>query len=432
MDCVLEVVELSKIYKLYKKKSDRLIEAFFPFRGIMHKDFYALERVSFSVFKGEKIGIIGSNGAGKSTLLKILTGVLNPTKGKIITRGKVAALLELGAGFNSEYTGIENIYLNGTLMGMTTEEVDVQKDQIIAFADIGEYINQPVKTYSSGMFVRLAFATQIFLNPDLLIVDEALSVGDIRFQQKCYRAMESMMKDKTVIIVTHDLGAVTRFCNRVIWIDHGEKVYDGDTVEGIKKYKRYILNQSIENKIGSLNYDDCENLDTNISYMKNDAQIPKVSSKIATSGTGDAIITHCALFDEQGEITEIVEPNTKVIFKMRIKCKSGEHIARPIIGLTIRDRIGIEVMGINSETVGVNLPSIDDNVIYAIEFVLPVLNKGTYLVSPALANGYQSDHVQVCWLEDACVFNVANREHNIPGLLYIDEAKIYEVREGRQ
>ncbi len=239
-ECVLEARNIVKCYKLYDSEKNRLKEAFHPFRKCYHRDFYALKGISFQVHKGEKVGIIGANGAGKSTILKILTGVLKPTSGEVVAEGRIAALLELGAGFNQDYTGLENIRLNGVLMGCSEAEMAEKTKKIIEFADIGDFISQPVKTYSSGMFVRLAFATQIFSNPDVLIVDEALSVGDIRFQQKCYRAMDELMAEKTVLLVTHDTAAVTRFCQRVIWLNKGEIVYDGEVSEGLRKYKEYL------------------------------------------------------------------------------------------------------------------------------------------------------------------------------------------------
>ena len=244
-DFVLEARDVVKCYKLYDSEKDRLKEAFHPRHKNYHRDFYALNSVSFCVSRGEKVGIIGSNGAGKSTILKILTGVLRPTSGDVFTEGRIAALLELGAGFNQDYTGLENIRLNGVLMGCTEEEMEARTRKIIDFADIGDFISQPVKTYSSGMFVRLAFATQIFSDPDILIVDEALSVGDIRFQQKCYRAMDELMAQKTVLLVTHDTAAVTRFCHRVIWLNKGKVVYDGEVAEGLRRYKEYLMKQAI-------------------------------------------------------------------------------------------------------------------------------------------------------------------------------------------
>lgn len=242
MNKAVEVKNLSKVYKLYGKPSDRVKEALFPKRyKDKIKNFYALRDVSFGIDKGETVGIIGKNGSGKSTLLKILTGVISKTDGELKTVGKIAALLELGAGFNPEYTGIENIYLNGTIMGFTREQMKGRIKDICDFAEIGDFVNRPVKSYSSGMFVRLAFAVAINAEPDILIVDEALAVGDYRFQAKCYNKFEELKnKGKTILFVTHDVDAVRRFCSRCIWIDCGGIISDGDVNEVTSKYMEFI------------------------------------------------------------------------------------------------------------------------------------------------------------------------------------------------
>ena len=291
-NCALEVKHVTKEYKLYESEMARLKEAFHPFRKFYHKTFFALNDINIRINKGEKVGIIGANGAGKSTLLKIITGVLNPTKGELVTHGRVAALLELGAGFNQDYTGIENIRLNGVLMGDSARKTEEKIQQIMDFADIGDFIYQPVKSYSSGMFVRLAFATQIFSDPDILIVDEALSVGDIRFQQKCYRAMDSLMEEKTVVLVTHDTAAVTRFCDRIIWINKGQVMYDGDVAEGLEKYQEFLINKAIEEK-GEEGYQVEQN--KSISLLKGQkTDIPLIMEEIVPKGNGDAAVTRCA------------------------------------------------------------------------------------------------------------------------------------------
>lgn len=420
----LVVKDVVKEYKLYDKQIDRLKEAFSPFKKEYHKKYYALDGISFSVKKGEKIGIIGSNGAGKSTLLKILTGVLNITSGEIQINGKIAALLELGAGFNSDYTGMENIYLNGTLMGYSEEQINAKVDQIVEFADIGDFINQPVKCYSSGMFVRLAFATQIFSDPDILIVDEALSVGDIRFQQKCFRAMESIMNDKTVVLVTHDTAAVTRFCNRVIWINKGKKVYDGEVTEGLRQYQGFLVDQAIEEKGNCGDADYVEATETNVETKVSESldDIPEVITTCEPKGTLDAVITHCGLKSEKGIYVEEVEPKQNMTFAMKVDYK--KEIVHPICGLTIRDRLGNVVIGINSETLGYELPKANGVITYKINFQLPQLNKGEYTITPAIANGYQNDHIQLCWLDDACIFKITNRKCDIPGFIYIDNGSI--------
>ncbi len=226
----ISVKNLTKIYHLYGKPVDRLKEALNPFKKSYHHDFYALNDVSFEIKKGETVGIIGKNGAGKSTLLKIITGVLTPTSGEVKVDGKIASLLELGAGFNPEMTGLENIYLNGTIMGFTKEEMDSKVDAILEFADIGEFVYQPVKMYSSGMFARLAFAVAINVEPDILIIDEALSVGDMHFQLKCMEKFNEFRESgRTILFVTHDISSVKRFCTYTMWINNGELQSIGDT-----------------------------------------------------------------------------------------------------------------------------------------------------------------------------------------------------------
>lgn len=256
MDSIIEISHLKKMYELYDKPIDRLKEALSRGKKIYHKDFYAIKDISLSVKKGESVGIVGVNGSGKSTLLKIITGVLTPTEGTVITRGKVAALLELGAGFNPDYTGRENIYLNGTMMGYTDEEIAERVQPIIDFADIGDFIEQPVKMYSSGMFARLAFAVAINVNPEILIVDEALAVGDTRFQLKCIEKMKEL-KDMgtTILFVSHATEQIKRFCTRTVWLKDGVVFKDGeasqivDLYDNFMKFGESVLNDGEDNEI---------------------------------------------------------------------------------------------------------------------------------------------------------------------------------------
>lgn len=422
--CALNIKHISKEYRLYNSEMDRLKEAFHPLKKSYHRKFYALDDVNLKIMDGEKVGIIGANGAGKSTLLKIITGVLKPTEGEVIAEGKIAALLELGAGFNQNYTGIENIRLNGTLMGYSDEEIESKTKKIVDFADIGDFIYQPVKAYSSGMFVRLAFATQIFSEPDILIVDEALSVGDIRFQQKCFRAMESIMKNKTVVLVTHDTAAVTRFCQRVIWINHGQVMYDGEVLEGLKQYQEFLINQAIEEK-EHIGKDDFLNLPKpEVSPMKSNLEImiPDVVGTVHYKGNGQAKIYKCGLYNEKNELIEIVEPRQKVKCIACICCE--QEALHPILGLAIRDRLGNEVIGINSQTMGIELPAVKGKQEYILSFIMPDLNHGEYTITIAIANGYQGDHIQMCWLDDALVFRIPNRRYDIPGMIYIEDGSI--------
>lgn len=417
----LQIKHVSKEYKLYDKQADRFKETFHPFKKVYHKKFYALNDVNFEIEQGEKVGIIGANGAGKSTLLKMITGVLNPSQGEIVANGKIAALLELGAGFNSEYTGIENIRLNGTLMGYSEKEIEEKMQQIIEFADIGDFIYQPVKSYSSGMFVRLAFATQIFSEPDILIVDEALSVGDIRFQQKCFRAMESIMKDRTVVLVTHDTAAVTRFCQRVIWINKGQVMYDGEVSEGLKRYQEFLINQAIEEQGDTI-------LESNHSTIEiahnNRREIPVVPKEIIIKGTKEAIITNCGLFDGNGILVEDIEPMQKLTLISVVNFKNP--VEHPIYGITMRDRLGNVVLEMNSEMMKQSLSVAEGEMEYRLEFLLPPLNKGEYTLAVAVAKGYQEEHVQLCWLDDVCIFKVPKRQYDLQGFLYFTEGKIQE------
>ena len=240
----ISVQDVTKVYRLYEKPIDRLKESMSISHKSYHRDFYALNGISFQVEKGQTVGIIGTNGSGKSTILKIITGVLTPTSGRVSVDGKISALLELGAGFNSDYTGIENIYMNGTMMGYSRKEMDEKLQDILDFAEIGDFVYQPVKTYSSGMFVRLAFALAINVEPEILIVDEALSVGDVFFQAKCYRRMEEIRKSgTTILMVTHDMGSIIKYCDKVVLLNKGEFIAEGTAGHMVDLYKKILAGQ---------------------------------------------------------------------------------------------------------------------------------------------------------------------------------------------
>ena len=248
---VVSIENLVKEYKMYARKKDRLLEALFPFYE-KHSMFRAMDNLNLDIYNGEVVGIMGKNGAGKSTLLKMITGVVSPTSGKLEVKGKISSLLELGTAFNMELTGIENIYQHGQVMGLTKQQIEERKDEIIEFADIGEHLYQPVKTYSSGMFARLAFACAINVDPDILIVDEVLSVGDMAFQLKCFKKFEQFKQTgKTILFVTHNVADVLRNCNRAIVIDKGKKIFDGDVKTGVDKYKKIIVGLAPENEENS-------------------------------------------------------------------------------------------------------------------------------------------------------------------------------------
>jgi len=413
-DIAIKADKLTKVYRLYNKPIDRLKEAVsFGNRNKYHKDFRALEEISFEIRKGETVGIIGKNGSGKSTLLKILTGVLTPTSGNLSVVGRVSALLELGTGFNPEYAGIENIYMNGTIMGYSKEEMDAKLDSIISFADIGDFIYQPVKTYSSGMFVRLAFAVAINVDPEVLIIDEALSVGDIKFQQKCYRKIEEFKLDKTVLFVSHDLIAVNKFCDRTIWLNDGVIIQDGEPFEVSKKYQAFMLDSKLTKyndieKEEVLEY--CDNLNLNDVSLDvlgdNKAQIIGIGLYEVISNTKVAIIT-------KGQIVRVY-----------IRVKFNTTIDNPIYGFSIKDRLNNIVTQTNSYVLNQSVTSgkAGEIVDVAFEFTVPNLSIGSYSISPALASGSQEDHIQHSWVHDALVFQVVSQKgYHLPGFIALDE-----------
>ena len=295
----ISVKNLTKLYKLYNKPIDRLKEALSPFRRKYHRNFTALNDISFDIKKGETIGIIGKNGSGKSTLLKLLTGVVTPSSGTVITNGKISALLELGAGFNPNFTGIENVYFNGSIMGFTKEEINERIATILEFADIGEFANQPVKMYSSGMFVRLAFSLAINVDPDILIVDEALAVGDSRFQLKCFQKFEDFRKaGKTLIFVSHGMSDIVRSCKRAIWINEGVLCEDGDAKIVTEEYISWLFNNE---KYKETNKNNC----ITSQGMQKDSLSP-LPKNATISGEGGIMIKGIGLFDENNSLVNLL------------------------------------------------------------------------------------------------------------------------------
>ena len=379
MDTVIEIKNITKIYNLYNKPSDRLKEALFS-RKSRHTEFAALNDVSFDVCKGEILGIIGKNGSGKSTILKIITNVLTPTSGECIVKGKIAALLELGAGFNMEYTGIENIYLNGQMIGFSKEEMDKKLQDIIDFADIGEHIFQPVKTYSSGMFARLAFSVAISVDPDILIVDEALSVGDVFFQNKCHRRFEEFRdKGKTILFVTHDMGSVIRYCNRCVLLNAGEKVGEGKPQEMVDLYKRIMVgqwneneekNSTIENSIDS----------TNINVNRLWKEQISTNPDMEVYGDGRAEIIDFGIFSDSGNIGNNVYKGDYYTVKMKVRIKDDN--LNPIFAFKLRDVKGTELTGTNTMLEDIDTSHCKNGDIVTISFrQKQYLQPGQYLVS---------------------------------------------------
>jgi len=339
-DIAISVKNLTKVYHLYDNPKDRLKEALNPFKKSYHHDFYAMNDVSFDIKKGETVGIIGKNGAGKSTLLKIITGVLTPTSGSVEVDGKIASLLELGAGFNPEMTGMENIYLNGTIMGFSKEEMDEKVDAILEFADIGEFIEQPVKMYSSGMFARLAFSVAINVEPDVLIVDEALSVGDMAFQMKCFKKFEDLQnQNKTILFVTHALDSIIRYCSRSIVINHGEMIVDTTPKEGVDIFKKILTGNFTKGKESTNTFEQKKE-------QKNLKSEIEINQEALVYGNNKVQIIDFCIIDSDNKPNTVLDFNSK--FRIYMKVKFCESIDNPIFAFTIKDAKGLEITGTNT------------------------------------------------------------------------------------
>lgn len=323
-DLAINVENLSKVYKLYNSPVDRLKESLHPLRKTYHRDFYALNDVSFEIRKGESVGIIGKNGSGKSTLLKILTGVLTPTSGTVTVNGKVSALLELGAGFNPELSGVENVYFNGMLLGYNRSEMDERLDEILSFADIGDFVYQPVKTYSSGMFIRLAFAVAVNVDPDILIVDEALSVGDIRFQRKCFSKIERFQSDnKTILFVSHGLDTVNMLCETALLLDSGKIRHAGYSKKITRIFQIMMMKNDISPKYKINNLDETIVNDNNITKtntLYNGRTLTKLAiEKLANWDTSKkAEIIEYGILNSRGEKVTILESGEKYTIYSRV------------------------------------------------------------------------------------------------------------------
>ena len=401
MQKAIEVKNLSKVYKLYNKPIDRLKESISITRKNYHKDFYALNDINFSVDKGESFGIIGVNGSGKSTLLKIITGVLSKTSGDILVNGKIAALLELGAGFNMEYTGIENIYMNGTMMGFSKKEMDEKLDRIIEFADIGDFINMPVKTYSSGMFVRLAFALSIAVDPEILIVDEALSVGDVFFQTKCYKRMDELkQKGTTIIMVTHDLGAVIKYCDRTMVLNGGAQIAVGTPHEMVDLYKKILAGQEpVDLGIDGNGEEVLKDSESHDSIAKNYLNDKPLKDSMSINPHADIYGDMKAEFIDFGILDEKGNPATVIVksenFTIKEKIRMNEDIKDPIFTWTIKDKRGTDLTGTNTMLEKIDTGFGEKGRIYDVSFTQKMrLQGGEYLLSMSCTS-FEGDELKV-------------------------------------
>ncbi len=405
----IKVTDLEKVYKLYDRPSERLKEALHIGRGKHHTEHRALKGVNMTIRQGECVGIIGTNGSGKSTILKIITGVLSPTAGEVEVNGRISALLELGAGFNMEYNGIENIYLNGTMIGFSKKEIDQKLDEILAFADIGDYVYQPAKTYSSGMFVRLAFAVAINIDPEILIVDEALSVGDVFFQAKCYHKFEEFKEmGKTIVFVSHDLSSISKYCDRVVLLNQGIKLGEGAPKQMIDTYKQVLVGQYTAPESEGERLLDDEQLRAmaakGVDGSKMDGAEPgkrNVSGATACAenpelleyGSKKAQITEYYITDEKGTRTATILKGSAFTIHMRVEMT--EKIAAPIFAFTIKTVRGTEITGTNTMFEKAFLESVEAGETKEITFTQDMnLQGGEYLLSLGVT-GYEEDDFTV-------------------------------------
>ncbi|MFZ3231122.1 MAG: ABC transporter ATP-binding protein [Pseudobdellovibrio sp.] len=435
-DFVIRVSNISKCYDIYETPVGRLKQLFLPrVRKILGKvpkkyltQFFALNNISFEVKKGETIGIIGKNGSGKSTLLQIICGTLFPTSGSVQIRGRIAALLELGSGFNPEFTGRENIVMSGMVLGLTRTEIEARFDEIVHFADIGSFIDQPVKTYSSGMYVRLAFSIIAHIDADILVIDEALAVGDAFFTQKCMRYLRNFMKTGVVLFVSHDTASITSLCTRAIWLAGGNVIQMGSPKEICESY----LQASLESLQGKSNL--------NVALLSELVEVPIAESKITVAssqgyllnnkmgskkiptssfGHGDALIVGAYLLDINGNpLPWIVGAE---IVRIVIAAEIIKDLSSLIIGFQVRDRLGQVLFGDNTFLKYENNPfAARQNDILQADFVfmMPLLPTGEYSVTASVASGTQDEHIQQHWIHDAIIFRseTSRVSHGLVGI----------------
>lgn len=423
-DIAIRVQSLSKCYHIYDTPRDRLKQFVLPrmrrMAGKAHKqyfrEFWALKDVAFEIKKGETVGIIGRNGSGKSTLLQMICGTLTPTSGSIQTNGRIAALLELGSGFNPEFTGRENVYMNASVLGLSNEEIDARFDEIVAFADIGEFIEQPVKTYSSGMMVRLAFAVIVHVDADILVIDEALAVGDAFFTQKCMRFLRKFMGNGTVLFVSHDTGSIKNLCNYAVWLEKGQVIQEGTPKEVCELYLEAFY-EAQQGKSSTTKLKAFKKIDIalplkdqrlefiNASNLRNDLQIFEFDPEAASFGKGGAQIQSAHLLDENEHPLAWIVGGEKVV--LRIIVHANQELDAPIIGFFIKDHLGQILFGDNTflsyKDQLVRCPK-GDALQADFVFFMPLLPSGEYSITIATANGTQEIHEQHHWIHDAILF----------------------------
>ena len=427
----ITVENVTKVYKLYNDPKDRFKEAVSPFKKVYSEPFYALRDISFDVEKGETVGIIGTNGSGKSTILKIITGVISPTEGRVEVDGKVSALLELGAGFDMEYSGIENIYMNGAVLGFTREQMEAKKDEILEFADIGDFVYQPVKTYSSGMLVRLAFALAINVEPEILIIDEALAVGDAFFQAKCFHKLEEIKASGTTILfVSHDIVSVKKLCSRAVWIERGNLREIGPSGEVCEKYMSAQIvrtnreNEKILAQMKPEEHDDVENRAKENEVVHFPRFVTDHAEAMTTTGRAELLSFY--IVDETGKQVNMLE--TRKTYKFGIVARFDEDIEHVIFGFELEDLKGVRIFGINNFMQNKSIAKVRKDRVYEVSFAfeLPRFHKGEYLVTPAISAGTQDNHVVLVRAHNCQTIVIDNDGYNLAMLELDAETNICE------
>jgi len=424
VDQAILVADIGKCYQIYERPENRLKQALIPRaqRAIgrtptrFFRESWALRDVSFSIARGETVGIIGRNGSGKSTLLQIVCGTLTPTQGNVAVSGRIGALLELGSGFNPEFTGRENVYMNGAILGMDAAEVDTKYDAIVAFADIGEFIDQPVKTYSSGMYVRLAFAVIAHADADILVIDEALSVGDVFFAQKCMRFLRDFQKRGTVLFVSHDASAIVNLCDRAIWLDDGRIAIDGPAKAVCEAYHASTYGHAptavaaASSAAASPAIDDDavdEDAHDDAGLDASFARVFRFDPERVGFGDGRASIVDVRF--EQADGTPLTQVVGGEVVRLVVVAQAHQSLQSPIVGFFLKDRLGQQLFGNNTYREDTLDTSADAGaqVRAVFEFRMPYLPRGRYTVDAAIADGSHLDHVQAAWVYDAVALESA-------------------------
>ncbi|MEO8370263.1 MAG: ABC transporter ATP-binding protein [Candidatus Solibacter sp.] len=413
----VEFQGVSKSYAIYDAPGDRLKELLSLNRLKRHQDFWALHDVSFEVKRGETFCVVGENGSGKSTLLQMVAGILHPTAGSVKVNGRVSALLELGAGFNPEFSGRDNVYLNGSILGLTTRQIDQRYKDITAFAEIGAFIDQPVKTYSSGMVVRLAFAVAINVDPEILLVDEALAVGDIYFRQRCMRKVHELrQRGITILFVSHAVSDVKAIGDRVLWLDHGRTIDLGEPDRVVSKYLAAMTEKDSSYLLAKSSATPQARTTGPMMAPEIVETIPNIDHRF---GDGRAQIIGIAVLDEQGRNLALLEPSTRIV--VRISVRASGDVALPIVGFMLRNQLGMDFAGTNTAREGYELAALQAGDVTTVDFYvdLPELYPASFSFSPAIADGTLMGYQMCDWIDNAITLQMGRSEAQIYGYIHL-------------